>query len=504
MLIEECVKIQLYSERRIAKGMSKKKTKSKKKSKGSGVGLIITLVVLLLLIAGYSTAGYYFSLHFFPGTTFNNTDVSLMTISDAKEEIKKASSDYTLTLLEKDGAKEIIKGSDVGLEASISDDFDKLLNIQNGMSWVMYFFEDKNYILDDGYLTYSYDDEKLEGVLDSLDCVSPETPVKAQNAQLVLIDGEFKIIPEDIGNTAHRDELEDEVRIALETQVDEIDLVEEKLYDQPEILSDNEDLLARKAACDSISGMTITLKFGTNEEVADVETIADWIAVKKQNDGSYDLQLSDEKLEEYVTYLAETYNTFNLPKKFVTNGGSEIEVTNSYYGWLLDNEYAAEELKHIVEEKETVSIDLTDRSEESDKWWIRVAANYDENTYYGGSYAEVSIEQQHMWLYEDGEVILESDVVTGQPDGVHNTPAGVFRLIYKEQNATLEGPGYSTKVSYWMVFADDVGFHDATWQPYFGGQLYTWNGSHGCVNMPLDKAGELYEVITPGIAVFVY
>lgn len=484
--------------------MSKNKTKSKKKSKGSGAGLVVTLVILLLLAAGYGTAGYYFSQHFFPGTTFNNTDVSFLSIGEAKEKITAASEDYTLTLLEKDGAQEIIYGSDVGLTAHISDDFDNLLNIQNGMSWIMYLLEDKNYILSDGFITYTCDDEKLAGVLDGLECVDPETPVKAQNATLVLMDGKFKIIPEDIGNTAHREELEDEVRIALETQEKELDLVAKELYDKPDIYSDDEDLLARKSACDEITDMQIILGFGDKKETADVERIADWIYVKKQNDGSYKLDLNDEKIESYVETVAEKYNTFDSPKQFTTTDGQQIEITNSYYGWLLDNEYAAEELKKIVGEKKSVDLDLTDRSEESDKWWIRVGAQYNPVNEYGADYAEVSIAAQHMWLYKEGQIVFESDVVTGLPDGYHNTPTGAFRIIYQQQNATLTGPGYSTQVAYWMVFADDVGFHDATWQPYFGGQLYQWNGSHGCVNMPLGNAATLYELVYPNMAVFVY
>ena len=35
------------------------------------------------------------------------------------------------------------------------------------------------------------------------------------------------------------------------------------------------------------------------------------------------------------------------------------------------------------------------------------AVNFD------GSYIEVSIPQQHLWVYIDGEMVLESDFVTG-------------------------------------------------------------------------------------------
>ena len=48
------------------------------------------------------------------------------------------------------------------------------------------------------------------------------------------------------------------------------------------------------------------------------------------------------------------------------------------------------------------------------------------------------------------------------------------------------------------------GFHDADWQDAFGGNVYTYYGSHGCVNMPVDKAGELYAVLEAGTPVVVH
>jgi len=490
--------------------MSKKKKKGtsapakKRKKKGSGAALIAVLVFLLLLIAGYGSAGFYFSTHFLPGTTLNNVDVSLQSVNDAKELIRSDVENYKLTLIEQDNKSETIKGRDIGFEAIISDRFDQLVNFSSGMAWVFELFENNDHILDEDTLSYKYDNDLLDSEIDKLDCVSPDYPVEAKDAELVLIDGAFTIVPEQEGNVADRAKLGDEIRTALESQIDSIDLHECELYSQPKVYANDADLAARKSACDEIVNMTIRLSFGTSQEVADVDTISKWIDVKSQGDGTYKLAPNEKAITEYVKYLADTYNTFSSPKLFVTHDGVSIEIPTSYYGWLLDDEYAVEELKKILEAKKSVEIDLTDRSEESDKWWMRVAVAYDINKYYGNTYAEVSIDQQHMWMYVDGEVMLETDVVTGNPSYGNDTPKGAFRLIYQERNATLKGPGYSTQVAYWMVFADDVGFHDATWQPYFGGDLYKWNGSHGCVNMPIDKAGELYELVFPGMPVFVY
>ena len=48
------------------------------------------------------------------------------------------------------------------------------------------------------------------------------------------------------------------------------------------------------------------------------------------------------------------------------------------------------------------------------------------------------------------------------------------------------------------------GFHDATWRGSFGGSIYTYNGSHGCVNMPYSAAQELFEYVDGGTVVVIY
>ena len=44
-----------------------------------------------------------------------------------------------------------------------------------------------------------------------------------------------------------------------------------------------------------------------------------------------------------------------------------------------------------------------------------------------------------------------------------------------------------------MPFNGGIGFHDASWRSKFGGTIYQYSGSHGCINLPVDKAKLLYE-----------
>lgn len=500
-----------YQTKSRPKTKSSSKTRSKTKPKhasrrGGYGGLIAVTVILLLIVCAYGGAGFYFSQHFLPGTVLNNSNVSFMTIPQAKEKLVDSSKSYKLTLVEQDFKKEVISGEDVGMTTTVSDSFDNMLDIQSGLEWGLNIFKNKNFVLEDGVITYNYDDDKLETTIDELECVDPQYPVEVKNAEIVLKDGVFAIAPESVGNVAHKDELIEKVKEAILAQKESIDLQKEGIYDMPEVYADDPELLAQKQLYDELNDVVITLKFGPINVPIGVKSFSGWIKADKQSDGSYKLSTKEDKVKEYVETLAGTYDTYNKPTTFTTHAGNIIDIATGDYGWKLNQEYAVQRLQELLLEKKSVTVDLTGGDDSRIDWWDRMAVGYDTTGKddYGNTYAEVSIGEQHMWMYRYGEVIYESDVVTGNPNLGNDTPAGAFKIRYHQTNATLTGPGYVTQVAYWMVFADDVGFHDATWQPYFGGSLYLSNGSHGCVNLPLNKAAELYELVYDGMPVFVY
>ncbi len=120
-----------------------------------------------------------------------------------------------------------------------------------------------------------------------------------------------------------------------------------------------------------------------------------------------------------------------------------------------------------------------------------------------GTYIEVSIAQQHMWFYEKGKLVLDTDVVTGNK-GNNDTPTGTYSIESRARDTTLTGDGYSSFVNYWMGFYGGYGIHDASWRSSFGGDIYQGNGSHGCVNTPYEKVKKIYERTDYGTPVYVY
>ena len=125
---------------------------------------------------------------------------------------------------------------------------------------------------------------------------------------------------------------------------------------------------------------------------------------------------------------------------------------------------------------------------------------------YGFDYVEVDIGRQHVTLFENCRKVMESDCVTGIPNKARATHPGVFKIDYKQRNRILRGSQnlYASFVNYWMPFDGGIGLHDATWRGTFGGEIYKYSGSHGCVNLPLSFAKKLYAHVYPGETVYVH
>lgn len=120
------------------------------------------------------------------------------------------------------------------------------------------------------------------------------------------------------------------------------------------------------------------------------------------------------------------------------------------------------------------------------------------------TYLEVSIDQQHVWHYNAGKLCCESSIVTGRK-ARHDTPIGVFYISERIPGKYLVGEGYKTWVNKWMRLNNNgIGLHDAYWRGNFGKQVYVYNGSHGCINLPKVYAYKLYEETYVGMPVVVY
>ncbi|MBQ0059936.1 MAG: L,D-transpeptidase, partial [Lachnospiraceae bacterium] len=208
----------------------------------------------------------------------------------------------------------------------------------------------------------------------------------------------------------------------------------------------------------------------------------------------------EEKVAVFTEKLAETYNTFKAERPFKTHSGKTITVgggADDTYGFVLDQKGTYEVLTEAIGQSKDQFIEPA--------WDRKAETRNAENGDIGDTYIEVSISEQHMWFYKEGKIILDTDVVTGLTSGGRNTPRGVFRVLNKMVNHTMHGSYGTAYCNYWMPLTlGGVGIHDATWRGSFGGNIYTYDGSHGCINTPLSIMPKFYENGYRGMPVIVH
>lgn len=459
----------------------------KKHSKKRNLILALSIIVpVLCFLAVYLAGVGYYRNRFLSGTVIDHVDVSGMTIPELEEQVRK----YALRVTERqaDGTtlEEEIPGSAIGISYSSTEPLQNILQGQNSLLWFLK--RSETYETDS---LHSYDEAALEEKIGELRGFQKEfvrKPADAYIADYVPGSG-FELVAESRGNSLNRSKTIEVIKAAVDGLEERVDLEAAGCYEEPKLTSEDARLQEIYGKLQNYVNVVITYHFGPDQEVLDGDTIVGWITV----DG--DQVIFDRTMaKEYVSSLRKKYDTIFRPRKFHTSYGTEMTIDQGDYGWWMDTEQETEELIEMLERGE---------SGERVPVYRQKAASY-ETPDYGNTYVEINLTAQHLLLYKDGECVLESDFVSGNPSRGNATPAGIYGITYKERDATLKGENYRTPVSYWMPFNNNVGMHDAAWRSEFGGNIYQTNGSHGCINLPRSIAQQIYDYVEKGTPVICY
>ena len=231
----------------------------------------------------------------------------------------------------------------------------------------------------------------------------------ALTANYRVIDG---ITLKTMGESFNTEDL-DVIRAAVEGLENYVNLEEADCYEVPEITSENEELKALLEKMQKYAGISITYTFGENKEVLDGPTISSWLHV----DG-FEVELDTAQVENYVATLRKKYDTIFRPRTFMTSYGQEVTIDGGDYGWWMNYDKEAEELEAMIEKGE---------SGERTPVYYQTAASYGTPDY-GTTYVEINLTAQHLFFYQDGKLMMESDFVSGNSAKGYDTPAGVYSI----------------------------------------------------------------------------
>ncbi len=412
------------------------------------------------------------------GTQINGVNTAGMTPDEAKTAIEAFyGSQKTLTLVGKDGKEEVISGADIGLTAVLSSGLSEILAQQNENDRISGPAVDNRFEIP---LDVSYSEEALAAKLSSLSLVTGEDVVKTENAHIAKSEdgGGFMIVPEVSGTDLNMEKLIPAVRDAFASGQSFLNLQEKGCYNEVTVHATDEALVSLLEAMNQCGNMTITYRFGDASEVLTGDVISTWIT---GTDGA-SVTVDPAQAAAYVKMLADKYDTAGKPHVFRTASGQDVTVTGPY-GWKIDQ---------AAETNALIAAIQTCQSSEREPIYSQTAASRSGNDY-GMTYVEVDLGNQHLYLVENGQCILDTPFVSGNVSKGWTTPPGIFGLYYKQKDKVLRGEDYATPVKYWMPFNGGIGLHDADWRSSFGGDIYKTGGSHGCINLPPAKAAIVYE-----------
>ncbi len=471
-----------------------------KKNRIKTIIISAVLVLTVVLVGIYGGFTYYYHNRFYKGTVINNTDCGRLTVSQAEEKIRKNVENYELKLKFRGGEKKDIRSSDIDLEYVPDDGLTNLRKSQSPFLWPKGIFGgSKKYNFK---ANITYDENKLDQIVSYIPQLQDENMQGPEDAKVEFLDNKFQVTEEVRGNKLDKGKALGFIKKAIDSGQKNLSLEKAGAYEEPKVLSDDKNLQTQAAQLNELTASSITYQLPQGDQVLDGNTLRQWLFVDDNGNYSKDDDVWNQHIREYVQNLAESVDTYDVDTKFQATGLGEITVKGKF-GFQINQEAEAAQLLDELS-NHTVTTRKPAFSQEAPTY---------ENNGFGNSYVEIDLSRQHVWVYKDGALAVDTGCVSGKMTSDRWTPPGIFHLTFKKSPSVLRGAKradgtyeYESPVTYWMPFNGGIGLHDATWRTsgQFGTNIYKNRGSHGCINLPLSKAKAIYEIIDESMPIICY
>ncbi len=481
-----------------------------KDNHGAKVAAIVAGCIIGVLAVVYLAGFAAFSFVFMPNTTLNGADVSLKLASEVSATYGAKASTYQAQI-SGDGIDMTIKGNDINLTFDQSAYAKSIISQQHAYSWPLHIMQTHELEAAAG-ATFSSDKLKaaLEPVVEEINATATQ-PTDATVAFSETTQ-QYEVVAEKLGTAIDFDALLEKVESELAGMPARI-VLDDSCLVQASVTSEEPSLAtaAENANRYMKADIPLTLSGQAAGEVTR-EQISTWIKL----DENLNATLDEEKLKAWVkSEVAQKYDTRGSERTYTRPDGKQITVAansshwDSQYGWTTDENALYESLKAAIEAGSTEAIEIPTKYTASQ---VPDSGRKD----WGNRYIDIDLTEQYVRMYDDsGSLIWESACVTGDHAKGYDTPTGVYVLNSYRASGDVElrgatdpttgEPSYISHVAYWMPFIDNAwALHDASWRSNFGGTIYQYGGSHGCVNLPTDKAAELYNLCKVGDVVVVH
>lgn len=467
----------------------------------------VLILIIVIIVVGTAIALSFFDVFgnrgtFLKGTTVNGVDVSHMTAAEAKKTIEKVVDQYQLTVIFEDG-KETYSAKDLGLTLQTGSKLKKLIQEQSDAAGDGSVAMKPDLKLTAKDLIVCEADD-LDQQVKKLPELTSRREKKSKNACLHYDAdrGKFTIEPETVGGTIQASDLVNAIEKKAGMLQEKLNAATYGLYDGKAVRTKNSAKM-KSALAKAKQKLNLSLTYTYDVKRADIHgkeeigraLLSKWLYVDQ--DG-VTASINGDRLQEYVTKMYHTYSVKNTgTSKFVTSIGTYVDVNVPAADETVDTNELYNDIVRCVNKG---------HSGKRKAPYASTSAGIKGTTDLGGTYVEVDLNHQHLYLYVDGKRIAEGNICSGCVADAAATPDGLYTIKSKDHDRYLRGNGYCDWVNYFMPFNGDIGLHDSTWRSKkeYGGHVYLDEGSHGCINLPLKLAKKIDQNVKVGTYVILY
>lgn len=472
----------------------------KKSHKGLKVFGVTMGILAALLLAVYLAGIFVFSSRFLPHTVLGTHDISLRPDAEVVQLLRGDVENYAIEVVG-DGFSYRALGADLGASIDAEGVVAAVHRAFPAWKWPYYLLQSSHDVSDLMNVSFKRGtyEQPLAQAIDEFN----KTAEPPQNATIAYDEAAKKfMVKKEVAGT------QIDPAFTMEAFADAIAHLNPKLaitdefLVQPAVRSNDEKLVESAKLASGMTSADLNLIMNGNavRRITGAD-LSQFVSIDDKLDVAFDEAAMDAWCEE----VADAFNTVGTERTYTRPDGKVVTVKGGVYGWEIDKDVLKSSLIEGIKAGEKADVEVP---------FLTEAATFTApgEPDWGKRYIDVDISEQHVRFYDAaGQLFWEADCITGTPDGRHNTVQGVWKLNDKESPSLLKGYEngkkiYETKVTFWMPFeGNSIGFHDATWQPGFGGTMYANGyGSHGCVNLSYQAAEELYGLIQEGDVVIVH
>ncbi|MCR4989804.1 MAG: L,D-transpeptidase/peptidoglycan binding protein [Lachnospiraceae bacterium] len=465
----------------------------KKFFKGLWISFLFMASLALVL---YCLMAYYYRNGFSYGTYINGVYCTGKTIEEVNNELLRNIGNYQgLTVTDINGKSYTVSAQDVGLKYDFTKNLRKFYYDQMPILW------GENIIFGNRNNNFSpsitYDKEAFDEYVYNLPFFR-HIPDKDRIVRINrTTNNGYELINMrlDVLNEEYATELITEYFSSFK---DNLDLYKEGCYRNLSMTTEMMDCIDLYKKVDAFQDRNIVYHFGEDTETIGRAVASTFIMTDESGkfvlDENNELVLDRDKLDAYVDYLAEKYDTYDTERLFKSTDGRWVTITGGNYGNKLDVD---------AEKQYLYDAFINGFNEDHEPKYVHEAPIKGKNDL-GDTYIEIDLTKQRMYYYKDGVCEVATDVVTGCTANGHSTIRGTYAIYNHRQNTFLIGPDYRSYVRYWLGIYKGYGIHDASWRSKFGGEIYKTAGSHGCVNTPYENIKKMWEIVEDGTPVVLF